>query len=113
MTREPMTPPPPRARPGGNGGAKAALVGGGVVAVLIIICSILLAVATEGPSALGPFVFALASPFIALIVMGLFACLALVLALVADSRRYVIHSLVWIVIGVVVVIGYLGLVLRG
>ena len=104
-----FTPKPGEGAPN-DGGARATLRTGGIVAGLIIALAIIVALSTSGPGTLGGLAIVLAAPLVGVIVMGAFSCVAIVLAIRADSMRYVIQSAVWIVLGVIVIGGFFALV---
>ncbi len=93
-------------RVGGAFAARTILIIGGVISVLIVGVGILLAATASGDAALGGFVAGLASPFIAVVVMGLFACASLICAIRGDSRRLVVVS-IWFIALATVVLGVL------
>lgn len=91
-----------------RGSSKAMLVAGSIVAWVIVGIGALsfIFMGGSGPGGLGLLFVGFASPFIALIAKGLFACVALVLALIESSRAGVIRSLLWI--GAAIVVALIG-----
>lgn len=98
----PPTPRVPAESVGGAFAARVLLIIGGVISVLIIGVGILLAATASGDAALGGFVVGVMSPFVAVVVMGLFSCVALICAIRADSRRLVMASIGFIVLAILV-----------